>query len=62
MNKYIVDFQFTKAWFSQHRFTETIESELDLKQFVDALQKQLVDNNEFYRVVKVTKIPQPIYL
>ena len=62
MNKYNVTFQWTNAWFSQHRFNETIESELGLNQFANALQKELVDNNEFYRVVKVSKIPEPIYL
>ena len=56
MNTYKVRFQFTKAFFHQNVFDEIIKSKLNMYLFNKQLKKELIDNNEMYRVVEVNQV------
>ena len=56
MNKYNVTFKFNNSWFTQHCFNDEFESKLNIKQFANQLQNQLIKNKEQYRVIKVNKV------
>ena len=56
MNTYKVRFQFTKSFFHQNVFDEIIKSKLNMYLFNKQLKKELIDNNEMYRVVEVNQV------